>query len=98
MNSPPRTTHSPVPDEVAEELTRVVRRWRELPLDHAESFLPTVRRLVDELAGEPVPDLGPAVVMDQLRVVVYDACAAAGERRPTGIRDRLAELRRTLGG
>jgi hypothetical protein len=40
-----------------------------------------------------VPDLGPAVVMDQLTVLVYDACAAGvGDR----LAERLADLRRTL--
>jgi hypothetical protein len=103
------TSRSPVPDRVADELARVARRWQDLPLDDALRRLPAVRALVEELAGEPVPDLGPGVVIDQLTVVVYDACRAAsalppGEgatdtyspRRLDGIRDRLAELRRSL--
>ena len=99
------TSRSPVPDEVADELARVARRWQQLPLDDARRRLPEVRALVEELAGEPVPDLGPGVVIDQLRVVVYDACRAgtkSGERAPDaarrldGIRERLAELRRSL--
>ncbi len=82
-----------MPQEVSDELRRVVRRWQQLPLDHALSRMPGVRSLVDDLAGVPVPDLGPAVVMDQLTVVVHDACASgAGD----GLAARLAELRRTL--
>lgn len=84
---------SPVPGEVAAELQRVVRRWRELPLDHALSRMPAVRALVDELAGEQVPDLGPAVLIDQLTVMVYDTCAAG---QAEGLADRLAELRRAI--
>lgn len=73
----------------------MVRRWRELPLDHALSRVPTVRLLLDELAGgRLVHDLGPAVVMDQLTVLVYDTCEAGGA---AGLAERLAELRRELG-
>jgi hypothetical protein len=84
---------SPVPQEVSDELRRVVRRWQQLPLDRALSCLPAVREVLDDLAGRAVPDLGPAVVMDQLTVLVYDACAAGmGDR----LAERLADLRRTL--
>ena len=60
----------------------MVRRWQQLPLDHALSSAPVVRRLLDDLAAPagPVPDLGPAVLMDQLTVLVYDACARVGRR------------------
>lgn len=71
---------------VQTELERVVRRWQQLPLDHALSAVPGVRVVVQELAdrvataqGRPctqVPDLGPAVLMDQLQVMVYDWQAA----------------------
>jgi len=71
----------------------VVRRWQQLPLDRALSRLPDVRALVDDLAGQPVPDLGPAVVMDQLTVVVYDACVAGGG---ADLPTRLADLRHAL--
>ena len=71
----------------------MVRRWQQLPLDHASSCLPGVRDLIEGLAGRAVPDLGPAVVMDQLTVLVYDACAA-GEA--DGLQARLAALRRSL--
>lgn len=84
---------SPVPREVSVELERVVRRWRQLPLDHALERMPSVRLLVQSLAREWVPDLGPAVVMDQLTVIVYDECAAG---RTDGLVERLAELRRSL--
>lgn len=81
---------TPVPDDVAAELDRAVRRWQQLPLDHAVAASPGVHALLAELAGEPVPDLGPAVLMDQLRVLVHDAYA---EGRPAGLADRLAALR-----
>jgi hypothetical protein len=78
---------SPVPQEVEAELQRVVERWRQLPLDHALSYAGRVRALVQSLAdgvaqasGIPasaVPDLGPATLMDQLTVLVYDASAVA---------------------
>lgn len=89
---------SPVPQEVSDELRRVVRRWQQLPLDRALSCLPAVRALLDELAplggaGSTVPDLGPGVVMDQLTVLVYDACAA-GAGSP--VRERLSALRAAL--
>ena len=71
----------------------MVRRWRQLPLDHAVSGMPRVRLLLEELAGRAVPDLGPAVLMDQLTVLVYDACEAG---RCEGLDERLATLRRSL--
>ncbi len=86
----------PVPEDVHAELTRVVRRWHQLPLDHARRAVPTVRVLLGELAGDragDLPDLGPAVLMDQLAVLVHDACASG---RATGLAGRLATLRRGL--
>jgi hypothetical protein len=71
----------------------VVRRWQQLPLNHALSCMPRVRLLLDDLAGRVVPDLGPAVVMDQLTVLVYDTCETGGEEDLTA---RLADLRRAL--
>jgi len=77
-----------VPPEAETELQRVVDRWRQLPLDHALSYAGRVRALVQSLAdgvaeatGVPtsvVPDHGPATLMDQLTVMVYDASAATG--------------------
>jgi hypothetical protein len=94
------TPRSPVPQEVSTELERVVRRWRELPVDRALARVPVVRALVNELAertapGHEVPDLGPAVLIDQLRVVVHDACAAADSTAPA-LEQRLAQVRRAL--
>jgi len=84
----------------------VVQRWQQLPLDHASSCLPHVRRLLEDLAGElapRLPDLGPAVVMDQLTVLVYDAFRAsrageAGTRHTDAatVTTRLVDLRRQL--
>lgn len=93
----------------------MVQRWRQLPLDHAQSYSGRVRALVQSLADEVsqatgvppsrVPDCGPATLMDQLTVLVYDASAAKQDhpaapsmtppRTPTLAQD-LATLRRTL--
>ena len=95
-----QTPRSPVPQEVSTELERVVRRWRQLPLDHALSFAGQVRALVQTLAdqaaaatGAPpaeVPDHGPATLMDQLAVMVYDASAADAAARDATARDATA--------
>jgi hypothetical protein len=102
-----------VPQEVSVELQRVVERWRQLPLDRALSYAARVRALVQSLAdgvaetsGVPasaVPDLGPATLMDQLTVMVHDACAAAAPTAatsasvtPTAVTSRLAEDLATL--
>lgn len=87
---------SPVPQGVADELRRVVRRWQQLPLDHALRCVPAVREVLAGLTPEDVPDvpdLGPAVVMDQLTVLVYDACRAGAAE---GLEAVLAGLRRRL--
>lgn len=91
----------------------MVRRWQQLPLDHALACAPRVRELLDDLAadtapGAVVPDLGPAVLMDQLTVLVHDACEAGrvreggrpGERatRHTDLAQRLTTLRRSFPG
>lgn len=80
-----------IPQDVESELGRAVRRWRQLPLDRAAEALPAVHALLADLAGEELPDLGPAVVMDQLRVVVFDACGSEGGG--AGIAQALASLR-----
>lgn len=98
--TPPR---SPVPRDVSIELERVVERWRQLPLDRALLYAGRVRALVQSLAdgvaeasGIPattVPDCGPATLMDQLTVMVYDASVADLTSRLAG---DLANLRREL--
>jgi hypothetical protein len=58
--------------------------------------MPPVRQLLDDLAGGSegrVPDLGPAVAMDQLTVLVYDACQAGGSGE---LASRLRDLLRSL--
>ena len=102
-----------MPHEVATELQRVVDRWRQLPLDHALSYAGRVRALVQSLAdgvaeadGVPtsaVPDCGPATLMDQLTVMVYDASAVAvtsavpvSAALTSTLADDLASLRREL--
>lgn len=92
---------------VQTELERVVRRWQQLPLDRALSAVPGVRVVVQELAdgvattqGLPctqVPDLGPAVLMDQLQVMAYDWQAAGLPAQGQGcLAEQLAGLRRSL--
>ena len=100
---------SPVPGEVSAELRRVVERWHQLPLDHALLCGPAVRVLVQALAaeasvsrgGDPgaaslVPDLGPAVLMDQLSVIVHDWCASGSTEQAGQLVPRLAQVRRAL--
>jgi len=48
----------------------------------------------DDPSAVAPDDLGPGVVMDQLTVLVFDACAAGIGQRLEG---ELAELRRALG-
>jgi len=107
-----QTPRSPVAPEVGVELQRVVERWRQLPLDHALSYAGRVRSLVQSLAdgvaeanGVPtsaVPDCGPATLMDQLTVMVYDASAVAvtsavpASALTSTLADDLASLRRDL--
>jgi len=103
-----QTPRSPVPQEVSTELRRVVERWHQLPLDHALSYAGHVRALVQTLAdgvaratGVPaseVPDLGPATLMDQLTVMVYDASATAltSSALTSTLAQDLASLRREL--
>jgi hypothetical protein len=86
---------------VEPELRRLVERWQQLPLDQALSRMPVVRPVVQGLADAVadaerrtptlVPDLGPSVVMDQLRVMVFDAVRCGLD--PAG---ELRELRRSL--
>ncbi|WP_270886177.1 hypothetical protein [Pedococcus sp. 5OH_020] len=71
----------------------MVQRWQQLPLDHALQRVPQMRALLHDLAGRDVPYLGPAVVMDQLTVLVYDTCEAGMDH---GLPDRLRELLRAL--
>jgi hypothetical protein len=104
------TGTSPVPQDVADELRRVVQRWQQLPLDHALRCVPAVRGVLARLVplgpaateettapAATVPDLGPAVVMDQLAVLVYDACAAdTSPTRAAAVQALLTDLRRAL--
>jgi len=106
-----QTPRSPVPRLVSTELERVVRRWHQLPLDHALSYAGRVRALVQSLAdglaeatgagASVVPDCGPETLMDQLTVMVYDTSAAAVTSARTAsllstLAESLASLRREL--
>ncbi|MBK6888053.1 MAG: hypothetical protein IPH03_17425 [Tetrasphaera sp.] len=89
-----------LPDAVSTELTRLVRRWQQLPLDQAGALWVPVRAVIEGYAALlhpaiPVPDLGPAVLLDQLTVVVYDALLAA-KVDPAAAAADLARLRRSL--
>ncbi len=98
------SANSALVDQITTEVERVVRRWQQLPVDHALSAYVVVRELVQNLADEgatatgmpvtPVPDLGPAVVMDQLRVMVFDYEASGLDL--AALAPRLTELRRSL--
>ncbi|MEO6019758.1 MAG: hypothetical protein ABIP45_05870 [Knoellia sp.] len=85
-----------LPEDVSRELERVVRRWRELSADRALAASSNVRELVQDLAdvtaAQQVPDLGPVVLIDQLRVLVWDAASAG----VPDLAERIAELRRAL--
>ena len=84
----------------------MVERWQQLPLDHALSRMPLVRDLVQSLADRVaglrgrarslVPDLGPAIVIEQLRVMVFDACAASPDADPTDLANELRGIRQAL--
>ncbi len=86
----------------------MVERWRQLPLDRALSYAGRVRALVQSLAdgvaeakgmaASAVPDCGPATLMDQLTVMVYDASAAAVTSTAliSTLADDLTRLRREL--
>src|SRR3954451_14447563 len=103
--TPPRAG-SPTPHEVSDELRRVVERWHQLPLDHALSRVPAVRAVVQSLAdrtararevpARPVPDLGPAALMDQLAVMVFDLFHTAPGTDPATVADALAGIRHSL--
>ncbi len=94
-----------LPEGVARELTRLGERWQQLPLAQALFAAPRVRALAQALvdataahAGMPparLPDLGPAVALDQLRVTVWDALVAGAVDEP-GLSESLAEVRRSL--
>ncbi len=97
---------SPIPREVSDELERVVTRWHQLPLGRALSRVPGVRELVQSLADEvarcrgdsptPVPDLGPATLLNQLEVMVFDLFVSQPETNPVGVTEQLSGIRRTL--
>ncbi|MEO7753261.1 MAG: hypothetical protein ABIS35_07590, partial [Terracoccus sp.] len=77
-----------------------------LPIDHALSRVPAVRALVQSLADRaaalrgrsvrPVPDLGPAVLMDQLVVVLHDLFEADPDADAPAVSLELSGIRRSL--
>lgn len=97
---------SPVPPEVQTELRRVVERWHQLPLDYALSRMPLplglaqtfADRVARAQAGLPatVPDLGPAVVMDELTVMVFDLFDKVPGVDPAAVADELSGIRQQL--
>lgn len=107
----PGTPRSPVRQEVATELQRVVDRWRQLPLDHALSYAGRVRALVQSLAdavamgdgvGDGMANGVPAPSVPDLgpatlmdQLTVLVHDASAAAVTPTLAED-LANLRREL--
>lgn len=90
----------PRSDGVRAALDRVTGRWRQLPLAAAQRRSEVVRQLAQQWADLsapsseakfPLPDLGPAVVIDQLTVAVYDACHT-GSVPSAMVVDQLKEL------
>lgn len=98
-------TNDPRPAPIVAELARIEGHWRVLALRTAQQHAPRLReaarRLADALdpapnqPGAQLPDLGPATALDQLRVTVYDACAA-GAVPIERLEELLADLRRGL--
>lgn len=94
----------PVPDEVRRDLRRIADRWLVLPVGDAVGAAAAVRRAAQRLVeataaaaetdGGRLPDLGPAVVVDQLVVTVFDACAAGVPGAEVAA--VVADLRRSL--
>lgn len=90
-------------NDVATELQRIRRRWQALPEPVTDENAAVVRELaqrladeVRELAGKPrlaIPDLGAAAAVDQLTVMVYDACRAGLD---DAVLQDLTVLRRSL--
>lgn len=66
------------------EIERLDRRWQQLPLDQALDAFPTLMTLIQRIAEatawpreatvgrRQLPDLGPAMVINQLKTVVFD--------------------------
>lgn len=90
----------PRPDGVRAAHDRVTGRWRQLPLATAQRRSDVVRRLAQQWVDlsatssettSALPDLGPAVAIDQLTVAVYDACHT-GSVPSAVVVDQLKEL------
>lgn len=90
-------------DEIAAELRRIGRRWGELPESSATEHASQLREFAQELADATraaaardrlaIPDLGPATLLDQLTVMVYDARRAGLDEQ---VLRGLTRLRRSL--
>ena len=87
-----------VPQGARRELERIRRRWSELPPERLGPVVPLVREVLADLAartapGTPVPDLGDAVLAEQLTVLTWDAYA---EGDGDGVEVTLTQVRRSL--
>ncbi len=90
-----------LPEAVEIELTRIERRWAQLPLERARGHLAQVHELASTYAarthpGDALPLLGAGAAAAQLRVVVYDVLGA-GLIAPEQVVTQLSGLRRALG-
>ena len=84
----------PRSEAVRLELRRVAQRWQQLPLGHATSCAPAARSAAERLLQDgPLPDLGPAAALDQLRVASFEACR---DGRDDDVLTELTALRRGL--
>ncbi|MBW8171956.1 hypothetical protein K0651_02690 [Ornithinimicrobium sp. Arc0846-15] len=100
------SAHASPSDVVDVEIERLDRRWQQLPLDQAllafPGFLQAVRQIAERtpwpqglrVDRQSVPDLGPGVAIDQLKVVCADYTQAGGQ--PDWLAAHLTALRRSL--
>jgi len=86
--------HDPVGESARTEINRLAHRWHSLPVGHARSAGVLAREVAAEWLGEPLPDLGPATALDQLRVAVYEQARSGADDTVLG--ERLAQLRRAV--
>ncbi len=98
--------HDPRTENVRQILDRIVTRWRQLTVQQASSRVDGVRACAQfcvdlayshqdgPVVGPELPHMCPAAAVDQLQVVVFDACALGHvDQLSTALTDLLARLR-----